>query len=351
LNPNVLYAAKFIDDLWYRAQIISQDAGGVNVVYVDYGNRSRVPLTDIHPLLAAHADALPVQGIRARIGQVTSGVGRTTWPRDAVAAVQHIHDQPITVRVVNLSPDDGVTEVDIITDKVGSLSKFLLENGWAVQQVVLAGNEIADVGFTGHGYIVLANDDGTLYVQIISKAAIRAVSSIKAKLASHYTTYRGSYRPNVGELVAAKFFKDKLWYRALVTEVQASQVAVILIDYGNQLVIKFENIACIKDVELKSYPPMCVRMSMMGSRTSPDNAYTVGMTIDFKIVRVERRPHLFGPARVVSSSPIAYARPPKCNEAVKPAASVSNTTTVSGSVSQTSLQSSPVKGHHRLTNS
>lgn len=397
----MLYAAKFIDDLWYRAQIISQDAGGVNVVYVDYGNRSRVPLTDIHPLLTAHLEALPVQGIRARIGQVTSGVGRTTWPRDAVAAVQQICDQPVNVRVINVSPDDGIAEIDIIVDKVGSLSSFLLDNGWAVQQVILANNEIADVGFTGRAYIVLANDDGTLYVQIVSEAAIKAVSSIEAKLASLYTTYRGSYRPKVGELVAAKFFEDKLWYRARVTEVQASQVAVTLIDYGNQLVVKFEDIACIKDDELKSYPPMCVRMSIVGGKASPVNAYTVSMTIDFKIVRVEKGPHLFvrdtavlesemesllppkpvaspappalvsaspapaavvtpstAPATVVSSSPIAYARPPKRDETAKPAASVSNSAPVSGlvsqtsgslsqtsgSVSQTSLQSSPVKG-------
>lgn len=43
----------------------------------------------------------------------------------------------------------------------------------------------------------------------------------------------GSYTPKKGDLCAALFSDDGLWYRAKVDKVQGSQVYITFIDYGN----------------------------------------------------------------------------------------------------------------------
>ena len=50
-------AAKFVDNEWYRARVERVAQGQVSVIYIDYGNRATIPLTDCAALPGMFAAA------------------------------------------------------------------------------------------------------------------------------------------------------------------------------------------------------------------------------------------------------------------------------------------------------
>lgn len=43
----------------------------------------------------------------------------------------------------------------------------------------------------------------------------------------------GSYTPKKGDLCAALYPSDKLWYRAKIDKIQDGQISITYVDYGN----------------------------------------------------------------------------------------------------------------------
>ena len=43
----------------------------------------------------------------------------------------------------------------------------------------------------------------------------------------------GAYTPKKGDLCAARFPDDGLWYRARVDKIQGSQISITYVDFGN----------------------------------------------------------------------------------------------------------------------
>lgn len=43
----------------------------------------------------------------------------------------------------------------------------------------------------------------------------------------------GAYTPKKGDLCAARFHDDGLWYRARIDKIQGSQISITYVDFGN----------------------------------------------------------------------------------------------------------------------
>eukprot|EP00123_Amoebidium_parasiticum_P022581 comp9044_c0_seq1/m.4227 comp9044_c0_seq1/g.4227 ORF comp9044_c0_seq1/g.4227 comp9044_c0_seq1/m.4227 type:complete len:894 (-) comp9044_c0_seq1:191-2872(-) len=89
-------------------------------------------------------------------------------------------------------------------------------------------------------------DGRTVYVQNTDKAV--EVEQLMARLNAHFEAnppIAGAYAPKAGDLVAAKFYEDKNWYRAKATKVAGGNVDVFFIDYGNSDTVTGLDIAAL----------------------------------------------------------------------------------------------------------
>uniref|UniRef100_A0AAX7UWL9 Tudor domain-containing protein n=1 Tax=Astatotilapia calliptera TaxID=8154 RepID=A0AAX7UWL9_ASTCA len=51
LVPGSLCIARFLDDeFWYRAEVIDKNEGELSVFFLDYGNKTRVSITDVREM-------------------------------------------------------------------------------------------------------------------------------------------------------------------------------------------------------------------------------------------------------------------------------------------------------------
>ena len=71
---------------WYRAQVLEVLGNGrITVLFVDYGNKEDVPLSDIYPLKPQFAE-IPIQGFRCFL-KLPSTLGQA-WPQAAIKKFQ-----------------------------------------------------------------------------------------------------------------------------------------------------------------------------------------------------------------------------------------------------------------------
>ena len=91
---------------------------------------------------------------------------------------------------------------------------------------------------------IISNDAITVYVQKVEHglALDELIANLREDLANN-PPLPGAYRPKPGDICAAIFAEDGLWYRARVDKVNLLEktVDVTYIDYGNRAVVKIAN--------------------------------------------------------------------------------------------------------------
>jgi len=77
-DDDALYAAKYSDDVWYRARVISSHQSStpatVDVIFVDYGTKTEVLASDLRPL-PDDCRTLPQQAVHCRLSGVEPSTG------------------------------------------------------------------------------------------------------------------------------------------------------------------------------------------------------------------------------------------------------------------------------------
>ncbi|XP_062858117.1 tudor domain-containing 6 isoform X2 [Trichomycterus rosablanca] len=93
--------ALFADDqLWYRAKVTSRDDNSLSVLFVDYGNESKVQMSDVRPLPPEVADVTPLAFACQLDGFDTS---KGSWNDDAADQFfELINDKLLKVTVLKL---------------------------------------------------------------------------------------------------------------------------------------------------------------------------------------------------------------------------------------------------------
>ncbi|PVU87766.1 hypothetical protein BB561_006189 [Smittium simulii] len=104
-------------------------------------------------------------------------------------------------------------------------------------------------------------DSNNFYIQIPKSQTIEELEKIMKELSisGKQSAPALSKTPKVGELVAAKFVSDNIWYRARVRKIISSrECEVISIDYGNSENVPLSNIKPI-DPKLSNISPVAIQ--------------------------------------------------------------------------------------------
>lgn len=246
---------------YYRAQVISTDASSCLVYFIDYGNTEIVKYTDIKQISSDIA-SVPKQAIKCALVGIVRGNSLVTEK----VKMEFVNTDAVICRVYSKSP----FIVDFYSSKTSNIS--LREH--LVQQKVLPPLQqtaylmpqvdLAAIGTT----TVIATDIKNptyFWLQVVIDQKSRAEFEKVTHQLQEYcdAAFPLREKPLLGQLIAARFIKDNMWYRARVIDIRQSLPVVRFVDYGNTQSTTNANMCAIAD-DLIAYPARSVLCSLHG---------------------------------------------------------------------------------------
>ena len=152
-DEEMLYAAKYTDDVWYRAKIISSHQSSqpttVDTLFVDYGMKTEVSSSDLR-LLPENCRTLPPQAVHCRLAGIepTSG-DPAVWDDASMSRfVELVHErsfQLYPVTVVTNSQGDIVELCGRLLDGDKDIGVELVDSGYAVDSTSVKYGSVSNV--------------------------------------------------------------------------------------------------------------------------------------------------------------------------------------------------------------
>ena len=139
-DEEMLYAAKYTDDVWYRAKIISSHQSltptTVDMLFVDYGIKTEVSSSDLRPL-PEHCRTLPPQAVHCRLAGIEPTSGDIALWDDASMSrfVELVHERSFQlhpVSVVQNAHGDVIELCGRLLDGDRDIGAELVDSGYAV---------------------------------------------------------------------------------------------------------------------------------------------------------------------------------------------------------------------------
>lgn len=123
-----VFAAKFVDECFYRAEVLSVDSASVKVRYVDYGNVASVNFNDLSDLFPSFL-TIPKQALQFSLAQVIP-VNSSTWSLEACQYVRDvILEKPISVDVLSRNKSCFIVNAYCPGNPSLTLNDVLIEKG------------------------------------------------------------------------------------------------------------------------------------------------------------------------------------------------------------------------------
>ena len=205
ITEGLLCVAKYIDNNWYRARVISQSEAGTKLLFIDYGNWA--VSTEIRAIPDDVASIPPLS--RKCSLQIPSYVSH--WPENALENFCELAAEGATIFLM-----------DVLKEGETTIVKLTLENEDVAEK--LAPPRLI--------FISYINSPSDFWVQ--EERSVSEIDKIQEKLveADNYS----AVQVEEGLICAAKFPDDDQWYRAKVLSKDENITVVQFIDYGNSSV-------------------------------------------------------------------------------------------------------------------
>jgi len=280
VTAGAIVAAKYSEDeSWYRAEVLSVSDDGVSVLFVDYGNSELVTMDRIQPINNRFL-SLPAQAIQCSI---TGDTKRTYSPDVINTFYETIYEQEGSILVQQVR-DDGLHIVQLETasgelldhlftptpdiedtnlDDVPSNGAISVEHQYPTIQLD-EGNEV-DV------FISYVESPSSFFCQPLNLAGDLEDMMQRLEKAMEVTDQLTT--APVGQVCAACYSQDGLWYRAVVInsskddergDVEHRSVTVNFVDYGNSEITNIKNLACLPK-EFLVLPAQAIKCSCVDS--------------------------------------------------------------------------------------
>ena len=247
---------------YYRAQVLSTDALSCLVYFIDYGNTEIVNYTDLKHITSDIA-SVPKQAIKCAL----VGIARENSQVTEKVKMEFVNTDAVICRVYSKSP----FIVDFYSTKTSpniSLRKCL------VQQKVLPPLQQAsylmpqvDLAAIGTTTVIATDIKSPTYFWlqvVIDQKSSAEFEQVRHKLQEYCdAAFPLREKPLLGQLVAARFIEDNMWYRARVIDVSQSIPVVRFVDYGNTQSTTNANMRAVTD-DLIVHPARCVLCSLHG---------------------------------------------------------------------------------------
>ena len=263
---------------WYRVLITSLATPTATVMLVDFGDTVIIPYDQIRPLPAEFA-TLPVQAISFSLSTTVPVLGEC-WDETVIARlISVIQFQKITVKKVSMK--DGVTNVVALTSSGVDVKSMLVGENLARDTLHTEPQSFTEVApssavpvppnttdVTSHipssikryyltdvtAYSPSSDEFEILVTHVkdpslfhgrttdISINKIIADMPDNMALKFHDMLPPSSYIPEVNEICAGYHPEYKEWYRVLITSLVTSNATVMLVDFGDTVIIPYDQI-------------------------------------------------------------------------------------------------------------
>ncbi|KAL8173163.1 UNVERIFIED_CONTAM: hypothetical protein K2H54_041444 [Gekko kuhli] len=289
--PNPVCLAKYSGDgKWYRALIIhaAHPTEGVEVAYVDYGNKELVPLKNLRSTKAEFLQ-LKAQAFRCSLYNLIQPNNQDpfVWDEEATEAFQEFVDSATKMELkctifalAALNNTYLLNVVDLITP-FESVCHFLTRKGLAKsvapQKPLASSVHLLSYYYSTHDikigseelvYVAHVHDLCLFYCQLArSSHVLEHLTDSISKLSKVGHSLKSSSDP--GNLYLAKY-TDGCWYRA-----QASSTKeVFFVDYGNIEALKKEDLMLVpRDAyEIQLLPVQAIKCSLSDIADVPKEA-------------------------------------------------------------------------------
>lgn len=231
-EPTGIFAAKFSDDLWYRANLLENST----VRFIDYGNSDTVNLSDIKVLSADFLE--PAEGFAVKV-ELPVGNFKP-------AATERLNELLISSEIE--SEEEIIAHILSVNDSF--IVADILKGGKSVVDILVEESLVTRVEKVCSGFISHFNSLNDFFVQ--ESSVVDSLESISTAMLTA-DSFEHLAHVNEEDIVAALYSEDGLWYRAKVTKNADHEVVVLFIDYGNTAIATdFRSLPS----DLKEKPPL-----------------------------------------------------------------------------------------------
>ena len=289
-------AAQFSEDqLWYRAQVCAVSADGVEVCFVDYGNREVVPSSRLQ-FLAPEFATLPSQAIPCSLAGVSplgsswSAVAIDSFLEIALAQslVAQIGSAPESGRAfsfgdgqkLKLSLIDSSGEGELVAHKLIGVvvadSSPTTPSAQSPQATAATppkskmSENVIEAGSQHEAYVCHLVSPGAFWLQLA--ASEEALARLSNRLAAVYDSSEveslALKEPETGMSCCARFSEDQCWYRGVVRSVTSTGCLVHFVDYGNSETVALADVKFLKP-EFLDLQVQAIKCSLVGCH--PEN--------------------------------------------------------------------------------
>ncbi|XP_059837816.1 tudor domain-containing 6 [Hypanus sabinus] len=243
------------DGRWYRALILGKMVlMEVDVLYIDYGNRERVSISDLRAIRPEFL-LLKGQAFRCSLYNIIQPMGPDPfmWNEDSIAAFHEFIDNALslymelkcTVYALTIVEDKGLCNIVDLNTPFQSACQLLIERGLAkfVGSPSILAPSVSLYTYYYSTHDVKIGSEEEMYVShvvnptnfycllgrnlgILDKLTEK-VNKLSAKMQGYNFTH------GIDPICLAKY-TDNRWYRALAWPVQ-NRIRVSFVDYGNKL--------------------------------------------------------------------------------------------------------------------
>ncbi|XP_037246995.1 tudor domain-containing protein 6 isoform X1 [Falco rusticolus] len=295
--PNSVCLAQYSrDKKWYRASVISEvpSAGKVEVIYVDYGNRELVSLTDLR-LADERFLRLEAQAFRCSLYNLIQPNGQDpfAWDEEAIQAFEEFVDTSLSYSelkctifaLASINNTELFNIVDLRTP-FQSACQFLTERGVArglsPQKPLVSSVQLHSYYYSGHNikvgseedvYITHVEDPWTFYCQLERCAGVLAqladnISCLSKTLTSLETLQKS------GSLCLA-MYTDNHWYRGVIMKTKPN-TEVFFVDFGNAETIEKDHLLPLPSdaCDIVLLPVQAIKCSLSDIPCVPKEATT-----------------------------------------------------------------------------
>ncbi|KAM6207791.1 tudor domain-containing protein 6 [Sarcoramphus papa] len=295
--PNSVCLAQYSEDeKWYRALIISEvpSAEKVEVIYVDYGNRELVSLTNLRSTNERFL-RLEAQAFRCSLYNLIQPNGQDpfAWDEEAIQAFQEFVDTSSShfelkctiFALASINNKELFNIVDLMTP-FQSACRFLTERGVArplsPQKPLISSVQLHSYYYSMHGikigseediYVTHVEDPWTFYCQLERCADVLAQLTDNISRLSETTTSLKTLQKS-GSLCLAKY-TDSHWYRGVIIKTKPN-TEVFFVDFGNTETIEKDHLLPLPSdaCDILLLPMQAIKCSLSDISNVPKEATT-----------------------------------------------------------------------------
>nr|CAB3266882.1 tudor domain-containing protein 1-like [Phallusia mammillata] len=242
------------DNVWYRAKVVGlkKEKDVVKVQFVDFGNTEMIPNHLIQQLPSQFA-LLPVQAFEASLSGCYAK--DDTWSKDCISLIKEWQNKSFLARVEGTCANTGKPSLTVFVDEKSTLNELLVKEKH-VLKVPYAKTE-SDVpkfevcqtiekqkpplGVNVDIIITECNQPGEFFCQLVTQQLQQLAETLQ-DLTKHCKEAPSFPTECLPEMFCSALFKDGMWYRAQVKQVDDNTIFVEYVDYGNSALISKHNV-------------------------------------------------------------------------------------------------------------